>query len=209
MLNMTSLSRNLNCEPPLAVYLALELHSQTRSKKLVKLLHKYSLSVSYNKVLSIETSFAQAIADRTKINADIVCPTHLRKQILTVAALDNLDHKRLEQHGIHKTVNRTRLKETVLKHFPDMTEEKGHRERVFIVCSKAARKIISDAIQTPDEEEHTLLMAASILRKAVMDHNTPFSFDGSFPSGCEESSVPHSVLSISSVISLQDRNHHQ
>lgn len=39
MLNMTSLSLNFNCEPPLAVFLALELHSQTRSKKLVKLLN--------------------------------------------------------------------------------------------------------------------------------------------------------------------------
>ena len=32
MLNMSSLSSNLNCEPPLAVFLALEMHSQTRSK---------------------------------------------------------------------------------------------------------------------------------------------------------------------------------
>jgi len=44
---------------------------------------------------------------------------------------------------------------------------KGIRDRVFIVYSKTARKIISDATQTPDEEAHTLLMAASILRKAV------------------------------------------
>ena len=55
MLNMTSLSANLNCEPPLAVFLALKLHSQTRSKKLVELLHNYALSVSYKKVLSIES----------------------------------------------------------------------------------------------------------------------------------------------------------
>eukprot|EP00745_Piridium_sociabile_P034702 TRINITY_DN5991_c0_g1_i12.p2 TRINITY_DN5991_c0_g1~~TRINITY_DN5991_c0_g1_i12.p2 ORF type:complete len:424 (-),score=75.51 TRINITY_DN5991_c0_g1_i12:2994-4265(-) len=98
--------------------------------------------------------------------------------------------ERLEQHGIQKTVNRTRLKETVLEHFPNWTEEKGIRDRVFIICSKAARKIISNATQTPDEEARTLLMAASILRKAVLDHDTAFRFDGSFPSGCEESSVP-------------------
>ena len=92
MLNMTSLSSNLNREPPLAVLLALELHSQTRSKKLVELLHKYNLSVSYKKVLSIEASFAKAIGDRTRNSADIVCPTNLRQCIFTVAALDNLDH---------------------------------------------------------------------------------------------------------------------
>lgn len=92
MLNMASLSAIMNCEPPLAVFLALKLHSQTRSKKLVQLLHKYALSVSYKKVLTIEVSFAQAIADQTKNNADIVCPSNLRQNIFTVAALDNLDH---------------------------------------------------------------------------------------------------------------------
>lgn len=79
-------------KPPLAVFLALKLHSQTRSKKLVELLHNYALSVSYKKVLSIESRFAQAIADQTRNNADIVCPTNLHQHIFTVAALDNLDH---------------------------------------------------------------------------------------------------------------------
>jgi hypothetical protein len=92
MLNMSSLSANLNCEPPLAVFLALNLHSQTRSKKLVELLHKYALGVSYKKLLTIQVNFAQAIADQTRNNADIVCPTNLRQHIFTVAALDNLDH---------------------------------------------------------------------------------------------------------------------
>jgi len=53
--------------------------------------------------------------------------------------------ERLELHGIQKAVDRTRLKETVLEHFPNLTEEKGVRNRVFLVCSKTARKIISDA----------------------------------------------------------------
>lgn len=79
--------------------------------------------------------------------------------------------ERLEQHGINKTVNWTCLKETVLKHFPDLTEKKGVCDQVFIVCSKTARKIISDATQAPDEEAHTLLMVASVLRKAGSWHS--------------------------------------
>jgi hypothetical protein len=63
MLNMTSLSTNLKCEPPLAVFLALDLHSETRSKKLVNLL---KLTVSYEKVLSMEVCFAQTIAQETR-----------------------------------------------------------------------------------------------------------------------------------------------
>lgn len=101
--------------------------------------------------------------------------------------------ERLEQYGIQKIVNRTRLKDTILKNFPELREEKGVRDRVFIMCSTTARKIISDSSQTPDEEAHTLLMAASILRNAVLNHETPFTFDGSLPSGCEETSVPQKM----------------
>ena len=43
ILNMTSLSTNMNCEPPLAVFLAMKLPSLTGNKKLVELLHEYSL----------------------------------------------------------------------------------------------------------------------------------------------------------------------
>lgn len=92
MLNITSLPANRRCEPPLAVFLALQLHSQTRSKKLVELLHQYCLSVSYKRVLTIEIGYAQATAERARANADIVCPSNLRHKIFTVAALDNLDH---------------------------------------------------------------------------------------------------------------------
>ena len=91
MLNMTSLSANLYCEPQLGLFLALKLHSQTRSKKLVELLYTYALSVSYKKVLDIESRFAQAIARHARNNAEIVCPTNLHQGIFTVAALDNLD----------------------------------------------------------------------------------------------------------------------
>ena len=33
--------------------------------------------------------------------------------------------ERLERHGIQKTVNRTHIKKSVLKHFPDLTEKKA------------------------------------------------------------------------------------
>ena len=112
------------------------------------------------------------------------------RRIFALHDLTDIMTERLEQHGINKMVNRTRLKERVLEHFPDLTEEKGIRDRVFLVYSETARKIISDACQTPEEESHTLLLAASILRKAVFDHETTFKFEGSFPSGCEESAVP-------------------
>ncbi len=104
--------------------------------------------------------------------------------------LTDMMTERLGQHAIRMKVNRTRLKKRVLEHFPYLTEEKGIRNRVFLVCSETARKIISSASQTPEEESHTLLMAASILRKVVLGHDTAFNFKGLFPEGCEESAVP-------------------
>ena len=104
--------------------------------------------------------------------------------------LTDMMTEKLRLHEIHKTVNCTRLKERVLEHFPHLTEERGIRNRVFLLCSETARKIISSASQTPEEELRTLLVAASILRKAVLDHDTAFNFKGSFPEGCEASAVP-------------------
>ena len=48
--------------------------------------------MSYKKVLTNEVSFAQTVADQTRNNGDIVCPTNLRQHIFIVAALDNSDH---------------------------------------------------------------------------------------------------------------------
>ena len=46
---------------------------------------------------------------------------------------------------------------------------------------KTGRKIVSVASQLPEEEAHTLIMAQSTVRKDVLNHNTPFRFDDSFP----------------------------
>ena len=101
---------------------------------------------------------------------------------------------RCQDYGISTKVNPTRLEEAVLEHFPDLTEEKGTRNRVFLICSKFARKIISDAARTPEEESRALLLAASVLRKAVANHDTCFKFAGSFPKHCQESSIPPQVM---------------
>ena len=92
MFNMGSLSKNLKCQPPLAIFLALglKLHSQTRSKKLVKLLQDFHLIVAYKIVISIEASFARFIGTKARANGGIACPTNLRHDIFSVAALDNM-----------------------------------------------------------------------------------------------------------------------
>ena len=112
------------------------------------------------------------------------------RKMFALQELTDVMTERLQQHGIQKTVNGTRLKETVLQRFPTITAEKDARNRVFIVCSKTTKRSISDATQTPDEKARTLVMGSSILRKAVFDHDSAFSFEGSLPIKCEESSCP-------------------
>ena len=66
---------------------------------------------------------------------------------------------------------------------PDLVEENGARDRVFLIWSNAARKIISDAFLTPEQEARVLLSAASILRKDICSHPSA-RFQGSFTEDC-------------------------
>ena len=54
----------------------------------VKLLQDIHL-IAYKIVLSIEASFARFIRTEARANGDIVCPTNLRRDSFSDAALDN------------------------------------------------------------------------------------------------------------------------
>jgi len=78
-------------ETPLPLYIGLNIHTQTRSKKLVSNLHKLGISISYSRVIELENHLASAMCKRFQ-NEDLVCPSHLRNGLFTVGALDNIDH---------------------------------------------------------------------------------------------------------------------
>ena len=42
-----------------------------------------------------------------------------------------MKEEKLKQHGMIKSVNRTRWKQSLLEKFPHLVEEKGARDRVF------------------------------------------------------------------------------
>lgn len=78
-------------EPPLPLYLGLNVHTQTRSKKLVNTLYHMGLCVSYSRVEEVLNALATSVCK--KFNDDgIVCPLNLRSGLYTVGALDNIDH---------------------------------------------------------------------------------------------------------------------
>ena len=78
-------------EMPIAVYLGLLLHSQTRQKNLIDKLYSLGLSISYERVLEIETATGNKICERFELEKT-VCPPTRRKGLFTYGAIDNIDH---------------------------------------------------------------------------------------------------------------------
>ena len=108
---------------------------------MVELVHKYALGVSYKKVLTIEVNFVQPIADQTRNNTDIVCPTYLRQHIFSVAALDNLDHNPTS-HTANSSFHRTGI---YMFHFPSL-QKPGLDLECLRMNSQKARAGISKHI---------------------------------------------------------------
>ena len=78
-------------EPPLPLYIGMKIHTETRSKKLITQLYDLGLSVSYDRVLQLESQLATAVCEDFQ-KKGVVVPAQLRRGLFTIGALDNLDH---------------------------------------------------------------------------------------------------------------------
>ncbi|CAB3995763.1 Hypothetical predicted protein [Paramuricea clavata] len=77
-------------EPPLAIYIGINIYALTRSKKIIQQLYHMGISVSYDRVVQIEEWLATAVCEKFEDDG-VVAPTILRKGLFTVGARDNLD----------------------------------------------------------------------------------------------------------------------
>lgn len=82
---------SLPFEPPLPLYIGLNVHTLTRSRKLITQLHYLGISASYHRVLEVENQLATAVCQKTQ-EEGVVCPSKFRIGLFTVAAIDNIDH---------------------------------------------------------------------------------------------------------------------
>ena len=71
-------------KPPLPLYIALNVHTSTRSKKSVDSLHNVAVRVTY-------PHLDNAVCCRY-CEENIICPVNLRKELFMIEAFDNLDH---------------------------------------------------------------------------------------------------------------------
>ena len=78
-------------ETPIAVYNGLKLHVCTRKRQLVDWLHRFGLSISYNRVHDIVTALGNNVCKYYN-QIGVVCPPKLVKGIFTVGVFDNINH---------------------------------------------------------------------------------------------------------------------
>ena len=78
-------------EPPLPIYIGINVHAISRSKKLIQQLYQMGLSISYDRVMELEDWLATSVCESFEEDG-VVFPASLRKGLFTVGALDNLDH---------------------------------------------------------------------------------------------------------------------
>ena len=78
-------------ETQLPLYVGLAVHAATRKKRLVDKLYSLGLSISYDRVLSLLDSLTYAVCHQSELE-HVVYPAHLKTNIFTTAAVDNIDH---------------------------------------------------------------------------------------------------------------------
>ncbi|KAL5007722.1 hypothetical protein ScPMuIL_016528 [Solemya velum] len=77
-------------EWPQLLAVGIAVHQSTRSKKLLKLLHGFGLSVDYGRILRLETQLANAVIESTR-EVGAYVPATMRKGSFIFFAIDNSD----------------------------------------------------------------------------------------------------------------------
>ena len=72
-------------------YIGLKIHTQTRGKIIVNIMHKLGISVSYDRIIEIENQLGSSVCKQYR-KEGLVCPEMARNSLFTVGALDNIDH---------------------------------------------------------------------------------------------------------------------
>ena len=88
-------------ENPQVVGLGLKVHQATRSKAEVDMLHKFGYSISYERVLRIETQLAAAVLKQAARNNGIYIPENLVRGRFLFFAIDNVDFDEDTPDGKH------------------------------------------------------------------------------------------------------------
>ena len=122
------------------------------------------------------------------------------KLLFKLSEVHSLYESCLEDLGNAKSVNKTRLKEHLLEYFKE-TQEQFDGRHTFLVFKEGMRNMIQDALKKRDFSEDALILAraASIIRKDIFNHEGIL-FNGSFPEKFQDTSLPSSLKTLTSLI---------
>ncbi len=123
--------------------------------------------------------------------------THLFK----LSELSSLYTQRLQDVGINKIINKTRLKNALLDHYTGVLQEQTDGRNTVLVFQEAISSLLKDALKQRDfsEDAEILARAATIVRKDIFSHNC-FNFSGCFPLDCQSKCLPSSLKSLVSML---------
>ena len=107
--------------------------------------------------------------------------------------------KRLRNLGVEEKTNRIYFKEKVLAHFPQAQEQSDGKNKI-LVFEQGMQDMLKQAMACDYEGDALLLAkAAKLVRKEIVN-NKGFHFNGKFPSGCQEESVPTTLKTLVSML---------
>lgn len=97
--------------------------------------------------------------------------------------------------GINKEINRVCFKEQVLKYFP-LAQEQSDEKNAIVVFQQGMQEMLKQALKCDCEGDALILAkAAKIVWDDIFDSNGN-NFNASFPSECQQYSVPTNLKSL-------------
>lgn len=116
------------------------------------------------------------------------------KHIFKLSELHSFYLNHLTSIGLDKQIQKTRLKNLILEHFSNASEEYADGKSILICFKTGTSNLLKDAVQKQDLDADRLMLqkAAKIIRTDIFEHEG-FNFSGSFQPGCQENSVPQSL----------------
>lgn len=123
--NICKLRNKRNFEPPLPLYLALNIYGRSRDKALIDEMHHLGITVSSNRVMQVTSALSQLVVMRAQEEGE-VCPSKLRRNLFTVGAYDNIDH------NPSSTTSNSSFHGTSISVFQMTTPDNPGEERIFM-----------------------------------------------------------------------------
>ena len=184
--------------------------------------HTKCLVSLYNKVRDADAKTAEPDPDRMNhavALAELV--TYIEEArtdalvapVFVLADLAALYTTRMEQLGTIMTerVHSTKLKNRILRYFPDLEEHKQGRDVLLAFNQDLGSALQKACGQDADDDAIHLARAANIVRRDMLKMKTAFS--GSFDTYCQEDSVPHTLTGLVGMVlngsNIRDQPNHQ